>query len=128
MPPIELEIRNCKGKSDHCEVWTASGDYVGFVSLTGDRVRVQRCQVCKLANYAPAVMGGVCVWCGWDAAEEALRKTLEAKAFPEFLKRHEFVVLECVKRSREESSEEYAARTGERLHSVEDGLAGGYLG
>lgn len=63
-----------------------------------------------------------------EHAEEALRKTLEAKAFPEFLKRHEFVVLECVKRSREESSEEYAARTGERLHSVEDGLAGGYLG
>jgi hypothetical protein len=61
-------------------------------------------------------------------AEEALRKTLAAKHFPDFLKKHGFVVLECVKRSREESSEEWAARTGEKLHSSEEVLAGGYLG
>jgi len=66
----------------------------------------------------------------WETshAEEALRKTLAAKLFPDFLKKHEFVVLECVKRSREESSEEWAARTGERLHSSEEGLAGGCSG
>lgn len=64
---IELEIRPRIEHCDHCGVFTVSGGYVGFVSLVGKHVKVQRCGSCRIENYAPAVIEGVCCWCGWNA-------------------------------------------------------------
>lgn len=64
---IDLEIRPRIEQRDHCGVFTASGDYVGFVSLIGKHVKVQRCGSCRAENYALAVSSGECCWCGWNA-------------------------------------------------------------
>lgn len=40
-----------------------------------------------------------------EHAEDALRKTFEFNVLPEFTKKHSFMILECVDRSREESNE-----------------------
>ena len=64
---IELEIQSRIERRDHCDVFTVDGSYVGFVSLIGNRVKVQRCGLCRAENYAPAVISGVCCGCGWDA-------------------------------------------------------------
>lgn len=64
---IELEVRPRIEHRDHREVFTVTGGYVGFTSLTDNHVKVQRCGSCRRENYALAVTGGVCAWCGWDA-------------------------------------------------------------
>lgn len=64
---IDLEIRPRIDRRDHCGVFTALGDYVGFVSLAGNHVKVQRCGSCRAENYAHTVSDGVCCWCGWNA-------------------------------------------------------------
>jgi len=33
-----------------------------------------KCPKCDLANYAPAVMSGVCVWCGFDINKKEEKK------------------------------------------------------
>ncbi len=49
-----------------CDEMFVDGTWVGFVSKTRDHVGLQKCLECGRENYAAAVLGGVCAWCGFD--------------------------------------------------------------
>ena len=53
-------------RHDHRKV-SLNGKIIGFSPLDSDEIRLERCYKCGKRNYAPAVMDGVCAWCGWDA-------------------------------------------------------------
>ena len=40
---------------------------IGIVRHVDNKIYLQKCPVCKLENWACAVAGGTCAWCGWDA-------------------------------------------------------------
>ena len=65
--PIELEISVHNRGRNHCNVFTTHGDFVGFVSPSGNHINVQRCAHCRKENYVLAIVDGVCAWCRWDA-------------------------------------------------------------
>jgi hypothetical protein len=62
-----VEIRPASPGADH-ELVFVHGQQIGFLGRDG-RFGLERCAECGLENYAPAVMGGQCVWCGWKLDE-----------------------------------------------------------
>lgn len=43
---------------------------MAMVWKTDDTIFMVRCPKCKLENYAPVVVLGICAWCGYKATEE----------------------------------------------------------
>ncbi len=60
-----IEVRKKPPEYEHDAVY-ADGLYVGFVGRADNRVGLKRCPACGQENYAMAVSGGKCCWCGFD--------------------------------------------------------------
>ncbi len=43
---------------------------IGIVGKSDNKIYLEKCPMCRLENYAPAVASGVCAWCGWDVKPE----------------------------------------------------------
>jgi len=41
----------------------------GYVFKEGKKLYLVRCPKCEKENYAAAVAGGCCIWCGYEAKE-----------------------------------------------------------
>jgi hypothetical protein len=59
----EVKIKKAKGDSDDI---LYKGKWIGFKSKSGGTLGLRKCPECGRENYAMAVLGGVCVWCGFD--------------------------------------------------------------
>jgi hypothetical protein len=67
---MKITIRKTLNSYDSDDIICGNNRFIGFKSKIDGCIGLINCPLCGRENYAPAVLSGICTWCGFDLKQK----------------------------------------------------------